>query len=178
MNVPLKVVTLGTVSSLIPGTPRVYEFTSFVLPIGWTALATGKYPLQIECSGNVTIDGTIDLSGAPGAVYTTGQIAGGAAGAANCGGGAGSTGGSVVDASGVDNPSPARAARRPIRSSRSRCPAAARHTDQVAAAARLGSFTLMTPFHDATERAHLDPLGSADVARTTSASSAGTPRSA
>jgi hypothetical protein len=103
VNVPLQQVTLGTVSSLIPGTPRVYEFTSFIVPLGWTALATGKYPLQIQCSGNVTIDGTIDLSGAAGAVYTTGQIAGGAAGAANFGGGAGSTGGSVVDAGGVDN---------------------------------------------------------------------------
>ncbi len=103
VNVPLQVVTLGTVSSLIPGTPRVYEFTSFIVPLGWTALASDKYPLQIECSGNVTIDSTIDLSSAPSTVYTTGQIAGGAAGVANFGGGAGSTGGSIVDASGVDN---------------------------------------------------------------------------
>ncbi len=103
VNVPQQIVTLGTVSSQNPGTPRVYEFTSFVVPLGWTAVANGKYPLEIECSGNVTINGTIDISGAPGAVYSAGQVAGGAPGAAACGGGAGSTGGAPADAGGSDD---------------------------------------------------------------------------
>jgi hypothetical protein len=102
LNVGLQQVTLGTESSLNPGTPRIYEFTSFLVPIGWTALVTGKFPLEIQCSGNITVDGTLDLSGAPGAVYTTGQVAGGAPGAAVGGGGAGTIGGSTTDTGGVD----------------------------------------------------------------------------
>jgi hypothetical protein len=102
VNVGTKTVTMGTVSSAVPGTPRVYEFTSFTLPAGWSAVANGKFALQIECSGNVTVSGILDASGAAGAVYTGGQVGPGAGALGAFGGANGGGGGSTTDANAVD----------------------------------------------------------------------------
>ncbi|MCZ6688490.1 MAG: Ig-like domain-containing protein, partial [Planctomycetota bacterium] len=44
----------------------IYEFTSFVLAPSDTLVAYGSKPLVIQAIGNITVDGTIDLSGQAG----------------------------------------------------------------------------------------------------------------
>ncbi len=64
---------------------RVYEFTSFTLPAGFTLKCAGSGALQIRVQGNVIIAGIIDMRGSTGA--------GGIGGTASCGGAAGGDGG-------------------------------------------------------------------------------------
>ena len=99
VDVPNKKVTLSTVSGAVQ---RQYEFTSFLIPVGWTVVATGKFPLNLQCTGSATLNGSLDISGADGAFYATGAVVGGTAGAAAVGGAAGGRGGATTDASNVD----------------------------------------------------------------------------
>lgn len=103
LSVPNKTVTMNTESLANPGTQRVYEFTSFRVPSGWTVGLTGAFPLSIQVSGNVNIIGTLNVSGAAGATMTGTVVAGGAGGAAKGGGAAGGRGGSPSDSAGTSN---------------------------------------------------------------------------
>ncbi len=103
LNVPSKRVTMNTESLANPGTQRVYEFTSFRVPAGWTVVHTGVFPLAVQVSGNVNIIGTLNVSGAAGAVMTGAVVAGGAGGTAAGGGAAGGRGGSPSDSAGTSN---------------------------------------------------------------------------
>ncbi len=99
VNVPNKTVSMSTETVAV--TQRQYEFTSYKVPSGWTVTATGRFPLLIQCSGNVTVTGTMNLSGAPGVVIADGTVAGGAAGAAKLGGAGGGRGGATTDSAGA-----------------------------------------------------------------------------
>lgn len=80
--------------------PRVWNFTRVTIPSGVTVRADGPFPLLIRATGEVTVLGTIDVSGEDGEQFDSNRIEPGAGGAANAGGGAGGRGGSVTD--GVD----------------------------------------------------------------------------
>jgi hypothetical protein len=99
LNVPSRLVTMSTETN--PTTQRRYEFTGFKVPANWNVVASGRFPLSIQVSGNVTVTGTINVSGAPGAVYVAGSITPGAAGAAAAGGAAGGKGGATTDSAGA-----------------------------------------------------------------------------
>jgi hypothetical protein len=60
--------TVGLTTTLNTGTvsQRVYNFTTFSIPIGATVVATGSYPLVIQCQDSVDISGTISLDGVAG----------------------------------------------------------------------------------------------------------------
>ena len=45
---------------------RVYQFTTFSLPSGYSLFGTGSSPLRIRVQGSVSVGGTIDLSGSDG----------------------------------------------------------------------------------------------------------------
>jgi len=101
VTVGSKLVLLNTDSLSSPGTQRIYEFTSFSVPAGWTARSTGPFPLEILVSGSVTVSGILSVAGNAGAVVTGTPIVGGAGGAARSGGSAGGAGGGIADAVGA-----------------------------------------------------------------------------
>ncbi|MEW6741150.1 MAG: hypothetical protein AB1486_00175 [Planctomycetota bacterium] len=80
---------------------RRFEFTTFDLPLNWTARATGDHPLEILATGDVVVRGTLTVSGASGELINEGQTSPGKGGEARLGGGEGGQGGSVTD--GVDD---------------------------------------------------------------------------
>ncbi|MCR4315961.1 MAG: hypothetical protein NUW37_06370 [Planctomycetes bacterium] len=97
----------GTYTSGIPGLSKsgnvftintngassgVYNFERFILRSGDTLTATGANILIIRCTGEVQIDGTIDVSGGAGGSGASG-VASGAAGTSGPGAGAGGRGG-------------------------------------------------------------------------------------
>lgn len=108
-----QIATLHTVNN--NGSQRQFEFLSFTVPLGWVVRGTGNFPLNIQVSGDVLIQGILDVSGAPGATIrpfdSTGQpaLAGGLGGAAALGGAAGGHGGGPVDATGATTFYPATA---------------------------------------------------------------------
>ncbi len=75
------------------GTPRMglFEFTRLVIPSGFTLTAVGSFPLRLLVSGNVTIQGVIDLTGQGGENAVLGGLGG--VGVAN--GGSGGDGGQL-----------------------------------------------------------------------------------
>jgi hypothetical protein len=92
--------TTGVTTQLNTGTSvqRVYNFTSFTVPIGATVVATGNYPLVIHCQGDILVEGTVTANGADGGVGFSGTGTnpgvglGGAGGAGGPGGTAGGNG--------------------------------------------------------------------------------------
>jgi hypothetical protein len=101
VTVGSKLVLLNTDSLLNPGNQRVYEFTSMSVPAGWTARASGPFPLLLQVSGSVTISGILSVAGNAGAILTGTPIVGGAGGAARAGGSAGGAGGGIADVVGL-----------------------------------------------------------------------------
>jgi hypothetical protein len=76
---------------------RVYNYTSFSIPIGATVVVQGSHPLVIHCQADVSIAGEIRLNGSNGANSIAGNDVnlaegGGAGGAAGPGGNAGGNG--------------------------------------------------------------------------------------
>lgn len=76
--------------------PRVYNFSTFVVPNGVTVFATGPFALDLRATGPITINGTLDVSGAGGTVISENQLTPGAGGDDALGGGAGAVGGSMT----------------------------------------------------------------------------------
>lgn len=91
-------------SSLASGT---YNYSSFTIPSGSTVTVIGSSPLVINCTGAVSINGTLDLSGSNGsnnsnACSIGASTAGGAGGAGGGGGGAsGGNGGNSTSSNGT-----------------------------------------------------------------------------
>lgn len=79
-------------------TSRTYQFTTFVLPTGVTLRGQGSIPLEIYVLGDVTIDGTIDLSGGDGDAIDSDTSASPQGGTACCGGTVGGSGGNATTA--------------------------------------------------------------------------------
>ncbi|MBM4014837.1 MAG: hypothetical protein FJ293_07725 [Planctomycetes bacterium] len=101
VNVSAKLVLMATADGL--GAQRIYEFTSFSVPGGWTVrpAAASIFPLAIQVSGSATITGTLSVGGVAASVVTGSPVAGGAGGASRAGGTAGGTGGAPSDAAGA-----------------------------------------------------------------------------
>ncbi len=76
--------------------PRIYNFSEFVIPAGVTVKAQGPFALRIFCTGPVTINGTLDVSGETPTSISPTQTTPGLGGIAAAGGGAGGLGGSVT----------------------------------------------------------------------------------
>ncbi|MHC4821031.1 MAG: Ig-like domain-containing protein, partial [Planctomycetota bacterium] len=90
---------IGQTTTLQTGTTtqRLYNYTSFDIPIGATVVAQGNFPLVIHCQDDVDIAGTLALDGLPGGLGLDGQngsttATGGAGGLAGPGGGDGGDG--------------------------------------------------------------------------------------
>jgi Bacterial Ig-like domain len=105
---PSQTVTLDTGTS----SQRIYRYTSVNIAIGGTLRATGDYALVIQCQGDVTIAGAVDLTGSAGGKGVSGagmanedfdnagDATGGEGGAAGAGGGSGGGGGNSVTGTG------------------------------------------------------------------------------
>ena len=105
IDVGNRIVTMSTESGANPGTRRLYEFTSFKVPLGWVVEATGSFPLEVLTSGTVVVEGLLDISGSAGEVYNQDAQENtahrpGAGGVASLGGAAGGRGGSATFQSG------------------------------------------------------------------------------
>jgi hypothetical protein len=101
VNVGAKLVLMATDDGA--GGQRIYEFTSFSVPGGWTVRPTlaAIYPLAIQVSGSATVTGTLSVAGVAASVITGSPVAGGAGGTARAGGTAGGAGGAPSDAAGA-----------------------------------------------------------------------------
>ncbi|MBI4576042.1 MAG: hypothetical protein HY722_07240, partial [Planctomycetes bacterium] len=73
-----------------------YDYSSFNIDAGVTVTVTGTIPLVIRCTGAVTINGTLELSGQAGGSGNS-NVPGGVRGAAGPGGSAGGEGGGASD---------------------------------------------------------------------------------
>ncbi|HLP57107.1 MAG TPA: T9SS type A sorting domain-containing protein [Fluviicola sp.] len=78
-----------------------YQFTSFTIDPGVTVMVTGTSPLVVNCTGAVTINGTLSASGGngvDGVTYVSGGIGGtGVAGGGNGGNGSFASGSGPLD---------------------------------------------------------------------------------
>jgi hypothetical protein len=81
-----------------------YNFTSFTIDAGVTVTVTGTQPLIILCTGNVLLNGTLDVSGMDGTNGVTSTSAG--AGGAGVAGGANGGAGTFSSSSGPLNGNP------------------------------------------------------------------------
>ncbi len=86
-----------TVISTGSASQRVYNFTTFSIPIGARVVATGNFPLVIHCQGTVDISGELHLDASNGGNGFRGDAGnvtatGGAGGAGGAGGNAGGDG--------------------------------------------------------------------------------------
>ncbi|MCZ6690259.1 MAG: hypothetical protein O7H41_11690 [Planctomycetota bacterium] len=88
-----------------PGHGGTYEFTTFSIASTDILIATGANPVVIRATGDVTIDGTIALTGFSGADSGTGLLRG-AGGAGSASGGNGGIGGRSNGASGLPGGGP------------------------------------------------------------------------
>lgn len=84
--------------------PRIYNFQSVTINTGITVRATGEFPLIIFSTGPVTINGTLDVGGDHGQVFSENSVAPGNGGVADLGGTAGGRGGSVTDGVNLTTP--------------------------------------------------------------------------
>ena len=88
---------VGLITTLNTGsvTQRVFNYTTFSIPIGATVAVNGNFPLVIHCQGAVDISGALVLDGSDGGNGLRGDNAGGSAtgGAAATGRGGGGSGG-------------------------------------------------------------------------------------
>lgn len=82
------------------GFDGVFDFSVIDIPAGVTVRASGSNPLVLRSTGDATIDGTIDVSGANGSAGT--MTAAGGGGATTAGGTAGGSGGSIVSGIAID----------------------------------------------------------------------------
>lgn len=100
VDVPNQIVTMDTEDGANPGNPRLYEFLNFQVPFGWVTQAVGPFPLLIQVSGEATVLGILDASGAAGEVFLQqdqeASHGPGNPGAAGLGGFAGGLGGSAT----------------------------------------------------------------------------------
>jgi hypothetical protein len=89
--------TIGQTTTLQTGTTaqRVYNFTTFTIPIGATVVAAGSYPLVLQCQDAVDVSGTLRLDGSAGGNGFRGDStsAGATGGAGGIGGPGGNPGG-------------------------------------------------------------------------------------
>jgi hypothetical protein len=91
--------TVGSTIALSTGTTaqRVYNYTTFSIPIGATVVATGNFPLVVHCQGAADISGELQLNGSSGGHggrgdSPTGPATGGQGGAGGPGGSRGGNG--------------------------------------------------------------------------------------
>ena len=91
--------TVGSTIALNTGTSaqRVYNYTTFSIPIGATVVATGNYPLVVHCQGAADISGELRLNASNGGHgargdSTSGPATGGIGGAGGPGGSNGGNG--------------------------------------------------------------------------------------
>ena len=100
VNVPKPIVHLLPTEVFDPDVgafvPRVYNFAGFEVPNGLVVRATGRFGLRIRATGEVTIAGTLDVSGDPGEVIDPTQLDPGMGGVASLGGADGGMGGSMT----------------------------------------------------------------------------------
>ena len=89
--------TVGSTIALNTGTSaqRVYNYTTFSIPIGATVVATGNYPLVVHCQGAADISGDLRLDASNGGHGARGDSTSGPAtgGIGGLGGPGGSNGG-------------------------------------------------------------------------------------
>jgi hypothetical protein len=71
-----------TQTNFTPSPVRVYDFSSFYVPSGVTFHAYGQIPLVLTATENITIAGTVDVSGGNGASNVSGGGGGGGGGGA------------------------------------------------------------------------------------------------
>lgn len=76
--------------------PRIYNYSTFVVPSNVTVRAEGPFPLNIRSTGPVSIAGILDVSGGTPDNAASTQTNPGLGGVARAGGGAGGLGGSVT----------------------------------------------------------------------------------
>ncbi len=96
--------TIGITTTLNTGSTvqRVYNYTTFTIPIGATVVASGSHPLVIRCQGAIDISGALLANGASGGIgfsstdNSTSIAQGGTGGIAGAGGGPGGGGAFAV----------------------------------------------------------------------------------
>lgn len=91
-------------SGLGMNVPRIYNFQSVSIDTGITVSATGEFPLIIFSTGPVTINGTLDVGGASGQVFSENSVTPGAQGLADLGSTSGGRGGSMTDGVNLNTP--------------------------------------------------------------------------